>query len=58
MTRSRVRIHPYQPDPDAGRDQLEHGYCRCGLPDDHPAHTLPDPAPAASDRAAGPQEDQ
>lgn len=60
MTRSRVHTHPYHRDPDLAVDHRGHGYCAtCGLPEDHASHTLPDTPPAASDRAAGPdQEDQ
>ena len=51
--RTKVTPHVHITDPDVPADHNGRHTCRCGLPEAHPSHTMPDPVPDAASAAAG-----
>lgn len=57
MTRAKSKVTPHVRvlDQDVPADPLhpDRLLCRCGLPEVHPCHTMPDPVPDVASAAAG-----
>ena len=43
--KSKVKPHVFVAAPDLSDPRMGVTVCRCGLPQDHPSHTMPEPVP-------------